>query len=139
MAFTPTVGSVAVLKLQLAGATAAVSTPGMNWKFDMDGKTKDVSNFRDGRVRVGTLGDSTITMQIPHDQAAPSYLAGSASGYSLTLGATGTANLYVSATNFYSVGVIVAKIGDNNEGVEGVVLRDVTFEQSGTLTNPTGG
>ena len=140
MAFTPTAGMFAKLSLSLVGGVATTVLPGTNWKFNIDAKTKDVSNFRDGRARVGTLEDSDITMTAWHDQSAPDYLAsgGTPTGPNVVHAITGTAQLYVDTTHYYSVGVIVSKIGAQNEGVEGVVSREITLQQNGTLTYPTG-
>jgi hypothetical protein len=135
MAFTPTAGQTAVLKLSMTGGTADTIVPGVNWKLNLDAKTRDVSNFRDGRARIGTLADATLSVSMVWDSAEQQTKASSGTG--IRLGVTGTAKCFTDASKFFSVPVIVAQVGPNNEGVEGVVTNDVTFELNGSITYPT--
>jgi hypothetical protein len=133
MAFTPTEGEVAVVKLSMTGGTADTIVPGTGWKLQLDGKPKDVSNFRDGRKRKGTLPDASLTMTLVWDAGEQ---ATKASVTGIRLGVTGTAKCFTDATKFFSVPVIVAQIEPENEGVEGVVMLPVTLQLNGAITYP---
>lgn len=140
MAFTPTSGSVAKLTITIPGGTADAVLPGTNWKFNIDPKNADVSNFRDGRARTPTLADCSVSLRVWHDQAAPDYLTsgGSPAGFNLVHGLLGTAKLYVDATHYYTLGFIVGPLSPSNDGVESALYQDVTLEQHGGLIYPTG-
>lgn len=129
--FHPTSGAVAILVV--SGGTV----PGINWKFNFDPKLKDVSNFRDGRVKAGTLPDGNVSVRLVYDKSKPPTAAG---GYNLRPGATGSAKLYVDDTNFWTVPYVVGPIGPENPGVEDVVYQDVTLEYSnGDIVYPANG
>lgn len=132
MPFTPTVGMTAIVKLTMAG-NSEVTVPGINWKLAADGKPADVSNFRDGRKRVGTLPDATITVTLVWDSDE---MPTKATGTNLRLGVKGTAKCYTSSTKFFSCPVIVAQIEPENEGVEGRVMQPVTLQLDGDITYP---
>lgn len=135
MPFTPIAGSVAKI---ITNTNSTNSTlPAINWTLDIDPKAKDVSNFRDGRFRVATLQDSTLTFTVVHDASAPEYLA---SGGLLVDGRVITAYCYTGANSnqAYTVPAIITSVGVKNEGVEGVVMHDVTaMQHNGTITYPT--
>src|SRR5690349_19256323 len=124
MSFTPTSGSVAYAK---SGTTII---PGISWKLNLDPKiTSNPSNFRDGRVKIATLLDASVTIRLVWDAFAPPTVTGTAN---IRPGATGTVLCYVDATNYWSVPGIWGVIGPENPGIEDVVMMDATFEFSGT-------
>lgn len=131
MAYTPIAGNVAVLK------DSNGTYPGINWKLNIDAKaTKNASNFRDGRVTVGTLHDAQLTFRLVYDSADPPTKT---SKYNLRPGASVVVDAYVDATNFYAFPGLVSIIGPENPGLEDVVGMDVTVElseQSTSLTYP---
>ncbi len=132
MAFTPTEGQIAKVTLTMTGGTLT-TIPGTNWKLNLDAKTKDVSNFRDGRRRWDTLHDATLTVTLVWDSAEQPTKAATTG---VRLGVTGTAKCYTDATKFFEVPVIVAQIEPENSGVEDVVMMNVTFELDGSITYP---
>lgn len=124
--FTPTSGSIAVLTVQMAGGTLQ-TVPAVNWTLEVDGKLFDASNFRDGRFRVPTLLDSTVTATLVWDSAEQQTKL-TATG--MRIGATGSVKCYTDATHFFVVPVIVGTLGIKNDGPEGVVMQDVSLSQS---------
>lgn len=135
MSFTPTVGQVAVLDLTLGGGATHWKGPGINWKFNPDPKITDKSNFRDGRIKNSTLADATISLTLVYDQADSPLKA---IGGNVIIGTTGTARLFVDATNFISCPVIVGAVGIENPGMEDDLMLDVTLELNGAITWPAG-
>jgi hypothetical protein len=135
MAFTPVAGQTAIIRTVVGNTNTSLAA--INWTLTIDSKAKDVSNFRDGRFRVKTLQDSTLNFTVVHDAGAPEYL--SANG-SLIDGQVMTAYCYTNAAvnTAFTVPCIVMTVGPKNEGVEGVVMYDVTAAQhNGTITYPT--
>ncbi len=132
MAFTPTAGKNAVAKLTLGG-NSEVTAPGINWKFDGDAKLFDVSNFRDGREVAPTLDDATISLTLIWDGGEQPTKATSSD---IRLGVRGTVKCYTDATHFFGVTGVVSTLSPHNDGVESVVMLDVTFRLSGSITYP---
>lgn len=148
MSFTPTSGQFAAAQLGTGalGSNTQITVPGVNWNLDWDNKSKDVSNFRDGRARVGTLADYTLTLTLVWDSAANPLLA--ANGDLFTTGNTGiskgsaiNATLYtdqaLTNTKAWFGPFIVSKVSPKNSGVEDVIMVDVTCEANGNITAPT--
>ena len=134
MPFQPVAGSTAILKLTQGNTNTVL--PAINWSLPIDGKLKDVSNFRDGRFRCKTMQDSTLTFTVVHDAATPEYLA---SGGQLVDGQVLVAQCFMgSNTNaYFLVPCMVSTVGPKNEGVEGVVMYDVTaLQHNGAITYP---
>ena len=133
MAFTPVSGSVAILK---GGTNSNTTFAAINWSGNIDGKLKDVSNFRDGRFRLKTLQDSTWSFTVVHDSGAAEYL--SANG-NIVDGSVMTLKAYTDNTNSFQVPVMIATVGPKNEGPEGTVMVDVTaMQHNGVVTYPSG-
>lgn len=132
MSFLPVQGNVAFAK------SGSVIVPGINWKLNLDPKiTSNPSNFRDGRVKIGTLLDASVTIRLVWDSAAPPTLV---AGANIRPAAPGTVLCYVDATNFFSVPGIWGVIGPENAGIEDCVMCDCTFEFSGAnITYPLNG
>jgi hypothetical protein len=140
MSFTPTAGMFAAAQLGpgAIGTNTNITVPGINWNLDHDAKAHDVSNFRDGRRRTGTLPDYTLTLTLVWDSAANPLLPANGG---VALGSLLNVTLYTEATNNNEKAwfgpVIVSKLGPKNEGVEGVVMMDVTCDANGTLVPPS--
>lgn len=126
MPTNPTAGSVAVFKI------GSNLVPGMDWKLSIDGKIKDVANFKDGRHKKVTLPDATFTSKVLFDADDPPY---DPSGLNFVEGAEITALLYVDATHFYSVPLVIGKIDIESE-IEGVLMYNISAEQNGPITRP---
>lgn len=135
MAFTPTVGQVAVLDLTIGAGVQHWKGPGINWKFSPDPKITDKSNFRDGRIKNRTLDDAQITLTLVYDQADSPLKA---AGGNVLIGSSGTARLFVDATNFISCPILVGPVGVENPGMEDDLMLDVTLELNGAITWPAG-
>jgi hypothetical protein len=148
MSFTPTSGQYAAAQLGTGaiGSNTQITVPGINWSLDWDNKSKDVSNFRDGRSRTGTLPDYTLTLTLVWDAAANPLLA--ANGDLITLSNTSVARgSLINATLFTDQAqtnskawfgpYIVSKVSPKNSGVEDVVMLDVTCEANGAITPPS--
>lgn len=130
--FIPVAGPTAVL----TDSTGNVQ-PGVNWKINIDPKiTKGPSNFRDGRISIGTLTDGQLTFRLVWDANNP---ATKASGLNLRPGAQVSLRCYVDAVNYFIFPGCVGPLGPENEGLEGIVGMDVTVELSGTITFPANG
>jgi len=129
MAFTPTAGQFAVLKITPSGG-AQSTQPAINWKIGHDGKLKDVSNFRDGRVQAKTLPISTLAATLVWDSAANPTLA--ANGQ-IQPGQNIVANCYTDPATTKPIVFtgMIATVNPGNEGVEGVVMIDFTATESG--------
>lgn len=132
MSFTPTAGNAAIAKI------GSNTIPGINWKLNIDPKlTSNASNFRDGRVKIATLLDASVTIRLVWDSADPPTLS---SGLNIRPGESATILCYVDGTNFWSVPSVIGPIGPENAGLEDVVMMDVTFEFSGSaVTYPANG
>ncbi len=136
MPFTPTgPGAKIITVFNNTNTTAAA----INWTLAIDPKPKDVSNFRDGRFRLKTLQDATLSFTVVHDSSAPEYLA---SGGALVDGQVIVAQCFTSSnTNTataFIVPCMVTSVSAKNEGVEGVVMYDVTaMLHNGAITYPT--
>lgn len=127
MPLTPTEGKVAKVTV---GAT---DVPGVNWSNPIRGNPKDVSNFRDGRRIKTTLPNATITMSLVWDaDDQPTDVAAS----NIRIGTEVTVKCYTDATHFFSGPYTVTEIGPKNDGVEDVVMMDVTFGLNGDITYP---
>lgn len=135
MPFTPVAGSTAIIKLTQGNTNTVL--PAINWNLPIDGKLKDVSNFRDGRFRCKTLQDSTLTFTVVHDAGAPEYLSGNGQ---LVDGQVINAQCFTGSNSnaYFNVPCMVSTVGPKNEGVEGVVMYDVTaLQHNGTVGYPT--
>ena len=137
MAFTPVAGPNA--KIVTVFNATNTTQAAINWNLNIDAKAKDVSNFRDGRFRVKTLQDATLTFTLVHDGGSPEYLT---SGGALIDGQIISAQCFTNANAntayAFIVPCIVTSVGPKNEGVEGVVMYDVTaMQHNGTITYPT--
>jgi hypothetical protein len=127
MPTNPTSGAVAVFKI------GSVVVPGMDWKLSVDSKLRDVANFADGRHQKVTLPDSDFTSKVLFDADNPPY---DPSGFNLVPGANITALLFVTATKFFSVPIVISKIDIASE-IEGVVMYDLNAKQNGPIVWPT--
>ena len=141
MAFTPTVGQVAQVKLTCgAGGTADWIGPGINWKLNIDPKVVDKSNFRDGRIRNKTMQDADGTLTLVYDQNDSPFKT---TGGNVLDGLSGTAKFFVDATHYFSCPFIIAGVGVENPGMEDDLMLDITINLSSdgthsTVTYPTG-
>lgn len=126
MPTNPTSGKFAVFKI------GSATVPGMDWKLSLDAKLKDVSNFKDGRRRVGTLDDGDFSSKMLVDADDPPY---DPAGLNLIPGAEIVALLYTTPTAFFSVPITIEKIDVESE-VEGVVMWNISGKQNGPATYP---
>jgi hypothetical protein len=127
MPTNPTSGAVAVFKI------GSVVVPGMDWKLSVDAKLKDVANFADGRHQKVTLPDADFTSKLLLDADNPPY---DPAGLNFTPGANITALLFVTATKFLTVPLVIGKIDLSSE-IEGVAMYDVSAKQNGPIIWPT--
>ena len=136
MAFTPTAGQFGLCKVTPSGGSST-SVPAINWNLSDDGKPKDVSNFRDGRSRVATLADSTLSATLVWDSAANPTLN---TNGGISRGNAIVANLYTDPASTKPIVFtgIIATLGPKNEGVEGVIMMDFTALQSGAAVTYPG-
>lgn len=141
MAFTPTVGQVAVVKLTTGsgGGTDWVGA-GVNWKLNIDPKTVDKSNFRDGRIRNKTLQDADLSLTLVYDQGDSPFKLTTGN---LLDGLISTAKCFVDATHYFVVPGIVSSVGVENPGMEDDLMLDIGIQLSNngtisTVTYPTG-
>lgn len=128
MPFTPVAGGTAKVTV---GST---DIPAINWSLAIDGKVKDVSNFRDGRSKVGTLTDATLSATVVWDSADLPTASGAAN---LRASVSVAIKCYVDAVKYFTATYVISTIGPKNEGPEGVMMMDFTAGLSGTLTYPT--
>jgi hypothetical protein len=122
----PTGGSEAVLK------KGTVVVPGMDWKLSVDSNLKDVANFADGRHQKITMLDADFSATIlfdansmPHDPA----------GFGFMPGAEWTADCYVTATQFFSVPIVIGKMEFNSK-IDDVVTYSMDGKLNGAITWP---
>jgi len=112
------------------GATT-LELPAKGWKLTIDGKTKDVSNARDGRYRIGGLVDANGSVDMPMDGAI--YVPRPKDIITLKLYTNyngGTGNY------FYGLTAIVSTY-DPATQIEGETMLPINFQlQSGTVTYP---
>lgn len=112
----------------------------INWTLNIDPKAKDISNFRDGRLRAKTLQDATWTATVVHDAGAAEYLTANGG---LIDGQIITAYFYVgnSSTNTnyaFTVPSMITATSPKNDGPEGVVMYEIQGGlHNGTVTYPT--
>lgn len=123
MSFIPTSGMTAVLKV----GNTPTTIPGTNWTFTFDPKLVSASNFRDGRVMIGTLADGSVSLSVVYDKTTPPTAT---SGFGLRPGAGGTALLYVDDTNYWTVPFVCGPVNPTNPGIEDFVRYDVTLQYS---------
>jgi hypothetical protein len=129
----PTPGQVAVLKATIGAGSTDYVFPAINWKLSVDGKVVDVSNFRDGRYKVGTLPDATLTFTLIWDaNDEPTSTAAA----SVRTGLQGSAKCYTDSTHYFVVPICVSTADVNNDGVEDVLKLDVSCGLSGQITYP---
>lgn len=111
-----------------AGSTQLNNT---NWSLKRDPKLKDVSNTKNGRVSIKTLGLYSGTIKGNFDPA-DSYTNTISEGGAVIL------KLYVDATHFWTVPAVIGAIDDNSNGVEDAFDYSFEFTQSGgAITPPT--
>lgn len=135
---TPVTGDKAKIVTQFNNTNTTLAA--INWTLEIDPKAKDYSNFRDGRVRVKTLQDATVTCTVIHDTAAAEYLAangGLVDGQVLTIYCF-MANANTQNTNYaFIVPSVITKVSPKNDGPEGVVEVEIqAMLHNGTVTYP---
>jgi hypothetical protein len=127
MSFTPTAGPVAIMKI---GST---TIPASDWKFSIDAKLKDISNFQTGRTHIATLTDGDMTFKMIYDTAAQPI---DPAGLNLLPGASVTIKCYTSVDHFFSVPLVIGKITPTLGGMEDVVMYEVEAKLSGSIVYP---
>ena len=126
----PIKGQTAVIRTVVGNTNTNLAA--INWTLNIDGKLKDVSNFRDGRFRAKTLQDATVSFTVVHDGSAAAYLAANGS---LIDGQAMSIYCYTNTAAYFTVPAMVSTVSPKNEGVEGVVMIDVTaVMHNGTVT-----
>jgi hypothetical protein len=107
---------------------------GINWSLNLDPKGEDVSNFRDGRARDGTLDDATGSLTLIEDDEN-SILADTA----IQIGQFGILKLYTdnAQTKFYSLPVMITNAGPKVEDQEKHLKCDIQFGLSGYWNGTT--
>lgn len=134
--FEPCAGNFCKITVEIAGTPPTEKDiPAINWSLSDMAKSRDVSNFRDGRYRIGTLGDATLTFTMVWDASEPPFLTTSGG---LKRGARVTCVLYTdndcTPDKAYHVPGLVDQCDLKNEGVEGTLLYDCTVLLSGSPT-----
>jgi hypothetical protein len=124
---TATAGPIAVLKI----GTATV--PASDWKFDIDPKLKDISNFVSGRTYIGTLAEGSMSFRMIWDTAA---MPTDPAGLNLLPGASVIARCYTDATKFFEVPLLIGKVTPHLPGIEDVVHYEVEAKLSGAIVYP---
>jgi dienelactone hydrolase len=109
-----------------AGTTQLNNT---SWSLTRDPKLKDVSNTKNGRLRVKTLGDFSGSVKGFFDED-DKYTD------EITEGASVTLKLYVDTTHFWTVPAMIGTITDNSNGVEDAFDYTFEFVQSGGGVTP---
>jgi hypothetical protein len=136
MPLTPVTGQYAKIKTLVGNTNTELAA--INWTLEIDPKAKDVSNFRDGRFRVKTLQDATVTCTVVHDTAAAEYLAASGGlidGQVLTVYCFMANN--TNTNTAFIVPAMITKVSPKNDGPEGVVMTEVQASlHNGTVTYP---
>ncbi len=137
MPFTPEAGKTAIIKTAFNSTNTTLAA--INWTLAIDPKAKDVSNFRDGRFRVKTLQDATLSFTVVHDSTAPEYLV---SGGALIDGQIIQGICFPSSntntSTAFLVPAMVTSVSVKNDSPEGAVMYDVTASlHNGTVTYPT--
>jgi uncharacterized protein YaiE (UPF0345 family) len=114
-----------------AGTT---SLPAVNWNLSLDGNLDDISNFRDGRKRVGTLDDATLTFSVVEDEDATTLGAAG-----LKMGDTVTVKCYTNnaASKFFIVPSIIGQVTPKVDDVTKALRVDFSASLSGTIVWPT--
>lgn len=136
MATTPVIGQNAKIRTIVGNTNTELAA--VNWTLEIDPKAKDFSNFKDGRMRVKTLQDATVTCTVVHDTAAAEYLAangGLIDGQALTVYCFMGNNTNTNAA--FIVPSIITKVSPKNDGPEGLVMVEVQASlHNGTVTYP---
>src|SRR5262245_18977039 len=131
--FDPSAGNFC--KIQVESGATDIDLPGINWSLSDMAKSKDVSNFRDGRYRIGTLPDATLNFTLVWDAGQPPHLAANGT---IKRGTRIFATLFtdnaITENKAFKVPAIVDQCDLKNEGVEGGLLYDVTALLSGSTT-----
>ena len=136
MSFTPTSGQYAAA--QFTPSNTAITVPGINWNLNLTSNPRDVSNFRDGRRRQGTLNDFTFSLTLVWDSAANPLLAANGGiNQGTQMNVTAFTDQAQTNTKAWVLPVIITSIGPKNEGVEGVIMMDVNCDANGTATAPS--
>lgn len=136
MALTALAGQYA--KIRVVAGNTNTELAAVNWTLNIDPKAKDVSNFRDGRLRAKTLQDATVTCTVVHDTSAAQYLAANGA---LIDGQVLTVYCYTgnsTNTNYaFTVPAMITSVVPKNGGVEDVAMMDITASlHNGTVTYP---
>jgi hypothetical protein len=129
-------GQLAVIKRAKPGTPVTETTLVMtNWNFPIDGKLKDISNFRDGRRVAGTLPNATLSGDVVWD---PDGYPTDVSGMGLRPGQTVTIRLYVNAEqdDFFQAVFKVATIGPRVAVDNDVLMMPVTFQLNSGIDFP---
>ena len=132
MAFTPAVGSLAILQAAAAPSGTPATLPGMNWSLAIDSNVVDISNFLVGRYPAATLENTELSFTLVWDSGAQPHLTPSFIDAGLDI----LVKLFVDTTKFYSGRFTVATVGPGVESLENVVMYAVTAKIKGTLTRP---
>jgi hypothetical protein len=107
--------------------------PAVNWNLSIDGKVVDYSNFRDGRVKAGTLDDASLSFSIVEDEDATA------------IGATGlkpgdivTVKCYTNnaQTKYISAAWCVQTVVPKVDSQEELLRLDVSAGLNGSITWP---
>jgi hypothetical protein len=119
---------------QVTASASATEYAAMNWTLNLDGKVVDYSNFKDGRVRVATLDDATVSFQVPYNEEDKP----EDNPYNLKVGNAFALRLYVnsSQTVYYNVPVVIETVGVSVAGPEDIAKLDVTAGLHGSVTYP---
>lgn len=129
-----TAGTVAKIVRLKDDATEVVLTA-MNWRANFDPKLKDISNFRDGRRKAGTLPDGTMTCDVVWDPDDPPTTE---ANMGLRMNAAVTIRAYTDETHFWEAPFKVGQISPAMANIDGdVVMMPVSFGLNGSVTYPT--
>jgi hypothetical protein len=124
---TATAGPVAILKI---GDT---TVPASDWKFDIDPKLKDISNFVSGRTYIGTLAEGSMSFRMIWDVTA---MPTDPAGLNLMPGASVTAKCFVDPVHFFQVTLLIGKVTPHLPGIEDVVHYEVESKINGPIIYP---
>jgi len=113
-----TAGPIAKLVRVKDDDTEVVYTA-MNWRLPLDGKQKDISNFRDGRRKANTLTDATFSADVVWDPDDPPTTE---ANMGLRLGMNLKVRCYTDETHFFEVFVKVATISPALANIDGDVV-----------------
>ena len=133
MSFTPTKGPIALIKTAAAPSGTPATIPAINWKLDIDGKLKDISNFAVGRFPQGTLEDADLSCTLVWDSASMPH---DPAGAGIDTGLDILVKCLTDATLFYSGTFTISTVGPGVSAMEDVLMYDVKGKLKGVLTRP---